>query len=1032
MPTDPNRARALFLSARELPPGRCTPFLNEACGADGDLRAEVERLLAAASSEPSEPGPLSQQDTRADLLSERPTQSLPPGSAGGAFGSAGSVGPGTVLAGRYTLTVPIGEGGMGSVWAAQQSEPVKRSVAVKLVKAGMDSKSVLARFEQERQALALMEHPNIAKVFDAGLTPTGQPFFVMELVDGQPLTAFCDEARLTPRQRLELFVPICQAVQHAHQKGIVHRDLKPANILVTLVDGRPMPKVIDFGVAKAAEGSLLDMSMATQLGAVIGTLEYMAPEQAGFLGADIDTRADIYSLGVILYELLTGRRPIEAQRLRKAALAEMIRMIQEDEPPRPSRRLSGEATLNELAAVRRTEPGRLLTLLRGDLDWVVMKCLEKQRERRYETANGLARDIQRFLADEVVEARPPSTGYRLGKFLRRNRGSAVAVAAVALSLVVGLVAFAWQARVARQQRDLAQVAGQREATQRRLATQERDRALAAEQGEIAQRHLADAQRDLARAAERAQAASRLRSEEARRRAELIAEFMGDTLKGAGPSLAVGRDATMLREMMDGAAARIVKGDLKTAPEAELRLRLTIGDAYRDLAAFDPALNMLEPALALARTTQPGDSANTADALNALAYLRLERGELPGAEALFRESLAMRRRLVKGDHPELANSMDLLGRTLQVRGDVQGAEPLFRAALAMRKRLYPGDHPELALSLNSLGVLLQLRGDLAGAEPLLRETLAMDKRLYPGDHPYVAIALGTLAQVLATRGDLAGAELLTREGLAMQKRLHKGDHQDVASASSELGSVLQAKGDLASAEPLFREALAMYRRLFPGDHEFITGALFNLGSVLRTRGDLAGAESLYRESLAMRKRLFPGDHILVAGSLNDLGILLQNRGDAAGAEAHYREALAMQRRLFPGGQQEVANTMLNLARFLRSQGNLAGAEPLYREGAAMSERVLGRDHWKTVLGWIGVGQILMAQKRFPEAEPHLLRGQSGLAIAEGVPSGYRELSVEFLVSLYEAWDKTEPGQGHGAKAVSWQAKRALLKAAPAAK
>ena len=321
--------------------------------------------------------------------------------------------PGVVIAGRYTLQEKIGEGGMGEVWVAKQTEPVKRKVALKLIKTGMDSRAVLQRFEQERQALALMDHPNIAKVLDGGLTPTGQPFFVMELVNGLPLTKFCDEARLTPKERLELFVPICQAVQHAHQKGIVHRDLKPANILVTMIDGKPVPKVIDFGVAKATAGKLTDESLSTQFGAVVGTLEYMSPEQAGFSGEDIDTRADIYSLGVILYELLTGLRPIDAKRLKKAALTEMIRIIREEEPSKPSTRLSTDESLPSLAALRQTEPRKLMALLRGELDWVVMKCLEKQRERRYETANGLARDIQRYLADEPVEARPPSAGYRL-------------------------------------------------------------------------------------------------------------------------------------------------------------------------------------------------------------------------------------------------------------------------------------------------------------------------------------------------------------------------------------------------------------------------------------------------------------------------------------------------------------------------------------------------------------------------------------------------------------------------------------------
>jgi serine/threonine protein kinase len=352
---------------------------------------------------------------------------------------------GAVIAGKYTLVEMIGEGGMGEVWAAKQTEPIKRKVAVKLIKAGMDSRAVLQRFEQERQALALMEHPNIARVLDGGLTEDRRPFFVMELVNGLPVTKFCDDAKLGIRERLELFTLICQAVQHAHQKGIIHRDLKPSNILVTIIDGRGIPKVIDFGVAKATSGRLTDESLSTQFGGVVGTFEYMSPEQAGFSGEDIDTRADIYSLGVILYELLTGLKPLDAKRVKQAALAEVIRIIQDEEPSKPSTRLSTDASAPSLAAVRLTEPKKLAALLRGELDWVVMKCLEKQRDRRYETANGLARDIQRYLANEVVEARPPSAGYRLRKFVRRNRAAVIMGVVVSLAIVLGAGGATWQA-----------------------------------------------------------------------------------------------------------------------------------------------------------------------------------------------------------------------------------------------------------------------------------------------------------------------------------------------------------------------------------------------------------------------------------------------------------------------------------------------------------------------------------------------------------------------------------------------------------
>ncbi len=326
-----------------------------------------------------------------------------------------SEGPGTKI-GPYKLLQQIGEGGMGVVYMAEQEQPVRRKVALKIIKPGMDSKQVVARFEAERQALAMMDHTNIARVFDAGTTESGRPYFVMELVHGVPITHYCDSNQLTPRERLELFIPVCQAIQHAHQKGIIHRDIKPSNVLVTMYDDRPVPKVIDFGVAKAIEQRLTERTLFTQYGVLVGTFEYMSPEQAEMNAFGVDTRSDIYSLGVLLYELLTGSTPIERIRLREAALGELVRLIKEEEPPRPSVRLSGSGDLPKIAALRKTEPARLSKLVRGEVDWIVMKCLEKDRTRRYETANALARDVERHLKDEPVEACPPSAGYRLRKF----------------------------------------------------------------------------------------------------------------------------------------------------------------------------------------------------------------------------------------------------------------------------------------------------------------------------------------------------------------------------------------------------------------------------------------------------------------------------------------------------------------------------------------------------------------------------------------------------------------------------------------
>jgi len=438
MPAEPPSLKELFLAVLAVPPKERTAWLEKKCGQDAQMRRRVEMMLTAHE----------KPQSLLDCLA--PVAALPEAATADLAGPE-SEQAGTVI-GPYKLIQQIGEGGMGTVYMAQQTEPVKRAVALKIIKAGMDTRQVIARFEAERQALALMDHPNIAKVLDAGATggePGGvspaRPFFVMELVKGVSMTKYCDEHRLTPRQRLELFIPVCQAVQHAHQKGIIHRDLKPSNILIAQYDGRPVPKVIDFGVAKAAGQQLTDKTLMTGFGSLIGTLEYMSPEQAEINQLDVDTRSDIYSLGVVLYELLTGSTPLDRKRLNQMAFTEMLRIIREEEPPKPSTRLSDSTdSLPSISAQRQMEPTKLTRIVRGDLDWIVMKALEKDRNRRYQTANGFAADVTHYLNDEPVTACPPSSWYRFRKFTRRHKvGLRIAVAATLVLLIaVGGVSLA--------------------------------------------------------------------------------------------------------------------------------------------------------------------------------------------------------------------------------------------------------------------------------------------------------------------------------------------------------------------------------------------------------------------------------------------------------------------------------------------------------------------------------------------------------------------------------------------------------------
>ena len=456
------QANDIFVRAVEIDaPVDRRLFLEQQCGDDAALRAQVDSLLAAGGKVGS-------------FLEKPAVPALPAGDVTMVYGPL-TEGPGTVI-GPYKLLQHIGEGGFGAVYMAEQEHPVRRKVALKIIKPGMDTREVIARFESERQALAMMEHPNISRVFDAGATASGRPYFVMELVRGVPITEFCDKNRLPAEQRLKLFVTVCHAIQHAHHKGIIHRDIKPSNVMVTLHDGVPVVKVIDFGVAKATAQKLTERTLFTAYGQMIGTPAYMSPEQAEMSGLDIDMRSDIFSLGVLLYELLTGTTPLDSAQLRKAGYAEMQRLIREEEAPRPSTRFSslgGEAT-TVLATNRGTDVRRLSQLLRSDLDWIVMKSLEKDRNRRYGSPDNFAADVERYLTEQPVEARPPSTWYRFRKTARRNKAALTTAAMVATVLVLGTAVSVWQAMRATRAWEFAIQEGEKTIIALKAVEEERD------------------------------------------------------------------------------------------------------------------------------------------------------------------------------------------------------------------------------------------------------------------------------------------------------------------------------------------------------------------------------------------------------------------------------------------------------------------------------------------------------------------------------------------------------------------------------
>ncbi len=606
-----DRLESLFAAALQKPPADRAAYLDQACTDAPALRQRVEALLRAQVAAGS-----FLQAPPADLCAtvDKPSVAERPGA----------------IIGPYKLLQQIGEGGMGTVFMAEQTKPVQRKVALKVIKPGMDSRQVIARFEAERQALAVMDHVNIARVFDGGATDSGRPYFVMELVHGVPITKYCDDNQLTPRERLELFVPVCQAIQHAHQKGIIHRDIKPSNVLVTLYDGKPVPKVIDFGVAKATEQKLTERTLFTQYGTMVGTLEYMSPEQAEMSALGVDTRSDIYSLGVLLYELLTGNTPLSHKTMKEAAHAEILRMIKEEEPPKPSTRLSdsGEA-LASISANRHMEPAKLTKLMRGELDWIVMKTLEKDRNRRYETANAFAADVQRYLKDEPVQACPPSAGYRLRKFTRRNKGSLTLAGVVLLFVVVLGSGIGWAVR----DRAARGAAVDQEAS---LALKEAEQL--GEQGKWPEALLA------AKQAERVSAgggseALRERIRELRRDVEMVLSLEGARLQGLDDPKDDRRGVRY--DVMEAAYLKAFRDygiDVEALPAdraAELirarpiRLELT---AALDAWASQPALTPRNKLLAIARAADPDEWRNRVrDALSGGARGQAQLAELAASD-----------------------------------------------------------------------------------------------------------------------------------------------------------------------------------------------------------------------------------------------------------------------------------------------------------------------------------------------------------------------------------------------------------------
>ncbi|HQR06352.1 MAG TPA: serine/threonine-protein kinase [Gemmatales bacterium] len=791
--------REIFEAVQEKPQPERTALLHSLCGSDQALRQRIEALLTAdqqANSFLSQPA-IQEMETI-------PPRPVPLPLHGDNVGS---------LIGPYKLLQKLGEGGMGIVWVAEQEHPIKRRVALKLVKTGMDSAQVIRRFEAERQALAMMDHTNIAKVLDVGTTSNGRPYFVMELVKGVPITTYCDEVHASIEARLELFVQVCSAVQHAHQKGIIHRDIKPSNILIAMQDGKPVPKVIDFGVAKALHTRLADKTMYTEIGQVIGTLEYMAPEQAELSAMDIDTRADIYALGVVLYELLTGSTPITRERMKSAAIFEVLRIIKEEEPQKPSTRLSeSKASLVTLATLRKTDPKHLSSELKGELDWVVLKALEKDRTCRYETANGLARDIQRYLADEVVEARPPSVGYRLNKFVQRNREKVATVGVVFLALIIGLIGTTYGFFEAKRQERLAVEAQDVEKRERKYA-------------------------------------------------EAIASFVRDdflaltTVEGqrrfAENSNATLNKDTTLKQLLERAAEKL-RNRKDLDPRTEAELCWIVGVNFRAAGDAIHGVPFLERASELRKQILGMDHHETQTAMHSLAVAYSASGNNQQAIRLFEQLLELDVKQYGANHQNTLVTLSCLANTYREAGKLAEAISLLERASDASLKQLGADHSNTVLTATYLTQAYVAAHKLPQAIAFLENLLEAQIKKLGSDHTYVHMTSNNLANVYIAANKLPQA-IAVLELAASSIETHGFSHNYAQQIISRLIEVYEQAEHWKNAELWRRKWLNVIKQRFGTTSTSYASEAAAIGLNLMQQKKWTEAEPILYECLAIREK-----------------------------------------------------------------------------------------------------------------------------------------------------------------------------------
>ena len=948
----------LFIAANAIAnPAERAAYLGRVCADQPELRRRLEALLAgnALSRHPLDQPP-SHPPAAADA-----TLTLGNPAATGNFQPAPSTETeGAIVAGRYKLRQQIGEGGMGTVWMADQTEPVKRKVAVKLIRVERgQSKTILARFEAERQAIALMDHPHIARLLDAGTTGTGSPFFVMELVKGTPLNDFCDQHKLTIAERLNLFTQICSAVQHAHQKGIIHRDLKPGNILVESHDGKPVPKVIDFGLAKATTGLQLgEQSMFTAFGSVMGTPLYMAPEQASFNAVDVDTRADVYALGVILYELLTGTTPLTKETMKKAALDEMLRLVREQEAPTPSSRLSSADSTPSVAGNRQIEPAKLGRFVKGELDWIVMKALAKDRDRRYETANGFARDIERFLNHEPVQAGPPSASYRFKKFVQRNRGQVIAASLVLLALVGGAVGTTVGLIEAKKQTERAQIQEAEARKQERIAKEEATAKGIALDAEKAAK--AEAEANLKQAKDNLAFATKGN------------EILGSVFAGLDPNA----NYSTVAELRDALKANLRKavaeldGTAIGDPLVVAAMQNSLGLSLLGLGEFEQAITLFARARET-RTARLG--ANDPDTLTTMSNMAAgyrEAGKRDRALLLYEETYKRMKANIGADHPDTIATMNNLAGSYRDDGKLDLALPLYKEAFELIKAKRGADDQGTLVSMGNLADCYRTAGQLELALPLLEESFKLKMVKFGADDPSTLASRSNLALGYLDAGKLDRALPLLEENFKLSKPKLGADHPGTLTSMHNLALGYRVAGKLDRALPLYEETLKLKKTKIGADHPETLTTMNSLALSYQAAGKLDLALPLLEEMVKLRKTKIGADHPDTLASMNKLAAGYQDAGKLDLALPLYEESFKLRKANVGADHPDTLTSMNNLAVCYWLMERLDKSVPLFEELLSLREKKHGRQHSNTQIAVANLGVNYKDAGRLVEALPLL--------------------------------------------------------------